>query len=346
MVIVNKEGVILKKSSLSFENEGVLNPGVIQEGNMVHMFYRAVRMGNNSTIGYCRLEGPLSVISREEVPVMVPRDEIESKGIEDPRIVKIGDLYYMTYTAYDGWNVLGVLATSYDLKTFERKGPIVPEMTYERFRFLVESNDKTNRKYLRFRPLAPTHDDSKSHKSLIWDKNVILFPRKINGQYVFFHRIRPDIQLVKVYDFEELTPEFWEDYILHLPEHIVMQSQYDHEMSYIGGGCPPIETNEGWLVIYHGVCDTPTGFVYSACAALLDLNDPMIELARLPYPLFNPEYEWEISGYVNNVCFPTGTALFDDTLYIYYGAADEQIACASVSLSALISELVSHQKPH
>jgi predicted GH43/DUF377 family glycosyl hydrolase len=80
--------------------------------------------------------------------------------------------------------------------------------------------------------------------------------------------------------------------------------------------------------------------VYSACAALLKLDDPSIEIARLPFALFSPEYDWELKGEVNDVVFPTGTALFGDTLYIYYGAADEQIACASLSLSALVNELL------
>ena len=80
--------------------------------------------------------------------------------------------------------------------------------------------------------------------------------------------------------------------------------------------------------------------VYSACAALLDLNNPGKIIARLPYALFSPQYEWELKGEVNNVVFPTGTALFGDTLFIYYGAADTHIACASVSLSALLAELL------
>src|SRR5690606_9327735 len=96
--------------------------------------------------------------------------------------------------------------------------------------------------------------------------------------------------------------------------------------SYIGGGCPPIETDKGWLLIYHGVQDTKEGFVYSACAALLDIDDPRIEIARLPYPLFLPEKEWECSGNVRNVCFPTGCIIDEKVLYIYYGAADEHIA--------------------
>jgi predicted GH43/DUF377 family glycosyl hydrolase len=88
--------------------------------------------------------------------------------------------------------------------------------------------------------------------------------------------------------------------------------------------------------------ETNKGFVYSACAALLDLNDPSKVLARLPYALFSPEYKWELKGVVNNVVFPTGTALFGNTLFIYYGAADTYIACASVSLSELVAELLTY----
>jgi predicted GH43/DUF377 family glycosyl hydrolase len=70
------------------------------------------------------------------------------------------------------------------------------------------------------------------------------------------------------------------------------------------------------------------------------LENPQIEIARLPYPLFKPEFVWELKGEVNNVCFPTGSVVFDDKLYIYYGAADERIATASLSISELVNELL------
>jgi beta-1,2-mannobiose phosphorylase / 1,2-beta-oligomannan phosphorylase len=146
--------------------------------------------------------------------------------------------------------------------------------------------------------------------------------------------------VVAVNAINELTPVFWQSYFLHFTEHIVLSSKFDHESSYVGGGCPPIETEYGWLMIYHGVHDAVDGYVYAACAALLDLDNPQKEIARLPYPLFKPEFSWELKGEVNNVCFPTGAVVFGDTLYIYYGAADERIACASVSLSELIQELL------
>ena len=174
---------------------------------------------------------------------------------------------------------------------------------------------------------------------MVWDKNVIFFPRRINGKLHFLHRIKPDIQIVCVNDLNELNPDFWQNYLLRFKDHVVLYPKLKHEISYIGGGCPPIETKEGWLIIYHGVYDTIKGFVYCACAALLDLENPEKVLARLPYALFQPELDWELKGEVNNVCFPTGAVVIDDKLYIYYGAADERIACASMSLSELLSEL-------
>jgi len=341
MIEVKKEGVVLTKTLSEFENEGVLNPAVIREGDSVHVFYRAVREGNYSSIGYCRLDGPLTVAERWDKPIMVPEFDYESHGVEDARIVKIDNLYYMTYTCYDGINARGALATSKNLKHFEKQGIIVPPITYSRFVFLVESAGKVNENYYHNHKFY-YHEADPEKKILLWDKNVIFFPRKINDKLVFLHRIRPGIQIVSVKSLTELTKEFWKDYFLNLQDHIVLDPVYPHESSYMGSGCPPIETEHGWLLIYHGAEETDKGLVYSACAALLDLNDPTKELARLPYVLFSPEYEWELYGEVNNIVFPTGTALFGGTLFIYYGAADRLIACASVNLSDLVSELLTH----
>ncbi len=339
MIDIKKEGIVLEKTLLGFENDGVLNPGVIKEGSVIHMFYRAVQKGNISTIGYCKMDQPLKVSERKDTPILFSQFEYESQGLEDPRIVKIDDLYYLTYTAYDGINALGALAVSKDLIHFEKLGIIVPQFTYEEFRRLAESKGIINEKYLRFNEQGRIVE-KQGKKILVWDKNVIFFPRRINGKLHFLHRIRPDIQIVAINELVELTTDFWGNYFLHLEDYIVLAPKHPHEVSYIGGGCPPIETEHGWILIYHGVHDTVDGYVYSACVALLDLENPQKEIARLPYALFKPKYEWEVKGEVNNVCFPTGAVLSKDTLYIYYGAADEQIACASLSISALLIELL------
>jgi predicted GH43/DUF377 family glycosyl hydrolase len=339
MIAVRKEGVILQKTELEFENEGVLNPAVIVEGTDIHIFYRAVRKGNFSTIGYCKLNEPLKLVSRNDAPIIDIVYDYESHGVEDPRISKIEGTYYLTYTAYDGVNALACLATSKDLKTFEKKGFIVPQFSFDEFKAFAQTNGKLNEKYQRYNEHEKVHV-KEGVPVLIWDKNVIFFPRKINGKFAFLHRIKPDIQLVMVENLSDLTPQFWRDYFVNFNNNIVMAPKHRHEISYIGGGCPPIETPEGWLLIYHSVHDTVNGYVYSACAALLDLQNPCIEIARLPYPLFKPELDWELKGEVNNVCFPTGTVLQNDILYIYYGAADERIGCASISFQALITELL------
>ena len=339
MIKVKKEGIILSKTDLEFENEGVLNPAAMQEGESVHLFYRSVQKGNFSTIGYCRLDGPLTVAERWIEPFMVPEFEYEKHGVEDPRIVKIDDLYYLSYTAYDGTNARGALATSKDLAHFKKQGLIVPPITFARFISLVASDGVDERYYHDNKFYNPDADPEK--KVMLWDKNVVFFPRRIKGNLVFLHRIRPGIQIVSVKNLADLTMAFWENYFLKLQEHILIDPLFAHESGYIGSGCPPIETEHGWLLIYHGAEETAKGMVYSACAAaLLDLDNPGKVISRLPYALFSPEYEWELKGDVNNVVFPTGTALFGDTLFIYYGAADSHVACASVSLSELLKELL------
>lgn len=343
MINIKREGVILERTTAEFESEGVMNPATIVEGNSVHLFYRAIRPGNFSTIGYCRLEGPLEVAERATVPRIAPEFEYECQGIEDPRIVKIEDTYYLTYTAYDGFSAVGALATSTDLKHFEKKGIITSQITYPQFREILRTQQSIIDKYYRSCNKREATNE-KGHLLYLMDKNVVFFPRKINGKFYFMHRIRPDIQYVAIERLDMLTKEFWKRYFQDFARRILLAPFHEHESSYIGAGCPPIETEHGWLLIYHSVYDTPAGYVYNACAALLDLNNPAIEIARLPYPLFSPQEPYELSGIVNRVCFPTGTALFGDTLYIYYGAADKRIACVSVSLTELLNELINQNQ--
>ena len=338
MIEVKKEGIVLEKRSLGFEWEGVLNPAVINYDDNIHVFYRAVAKGNYSSIGYAKFKNPLEVDERIDVPVIFPQFEYEEHGVEDGRIVRINKVFYLSYCAYDGVNALGALATSQDLINWEKHGIIVPQIMFDEFKRLAETKGKINEKYLRYN----AHDGIKERegkKVLVCDKNVVFFPRRINGKLHFLHRIKPDIQIVRINEISELNTEFWQNYLLKFKENIVLAPKYKHEISYIGAGCPPIETEAGWLIIYHGVYDTINGYVYCACAALLDLENPQKEIARLPYPLFKPELTWEIKGEVNNVCFPSGAIIQNDTLYIYYGAADTRIGCVSVSLSELLLSL-------
>jgi len=160
-----------------------------------------------------------------------------------------------------------------------------------------------------------------------------------HNKFALIHRILPGIQVIYFDDFKDLTDDYWREYLRDLGSYILFESKYRFESRNIGGGCPPIETKEGWLLIYHGVEDSRQGRIYHAAAALLDLEDPTKVIGRLKRPLFSPTEKWEKLGDVNNVVFPTGTVLKDSRLYIYYGAADKCIAAKSVDINELLAEL-------
>lgn len=348
MISIQNKTQLITKTKHGFENEGAFNPAVFKDpdSDTVHVFYRAVRTGNYSSIGYCRLAGPTVIEERHDKPLIFPERAYESQGIEDPRIAKIKDTFYLTYSAYDNINVLGAYATSKNLKEFHKQGILTAKFTYREYKHLIECSNGLSEKYLFHYKIFKEHGlgPEVASKLLVWDKNLMFFPRKINGNFALLHRIHPGIQLVQFHSFEELNADFWKHYFIKLSDHIIMDPELQHESSHIGGGCPPIETEHGWLIIYHTTEDTPKGYIYHASAALLDLDNPLQEIARLSYPLISPELPWEKEGYVNNVIFPTGTALFGNDLYIYYGAADESVGVAKVNLNELLDELLKSKR--
>ena len=111
------------------------------------------------------------------------------------------------------------------------------------------------------------------------------------------------------------------------------------ESAKIGGSVPPIKTEIGWLLIYHGVAHDKQPFCYRADAALMDLGDPSKIIACLPYSLLEPETDYECVGDVNNVVFPQGVYLYDGYLYLSYGAADKRAALARCCHDELLLEL-------
>jgi len=345
MLQVQKLGPILNPTELAFENLSVLNPGTWQEGSFVHLFYRAIDETHQSTIGYARLQGPTTVVERWEQPILTRDYEYESKGLEDPRIVRIDDTFYLTYVAHDGKNAVTCYATSKDLRSFEKKGIITPQIPYHEVqKILGDSESRLKDAYFYF---ASYYEENEGEGVLLWEKDVFFFPKKIEGKYALIHRVLPDIQIAFFDTFEQLqTREFWEQYLKNLADYVVLENKHWFESRNIGGGCAPIETKDGWVFIFHTVEATNKGRVYHACAALLDKNDPRKVIGRLHEPLFSPVEEWERQGFVSNVVFPTGTAIFDDILYIYYGAADTRIAVAAVNLNDLLREMQDPTKGH
>jgi predicted GH43/DUF377 family glycosyl hydrolase len=334
MLTVTRHGVILAQTSLYFENEGVFNPAVFQENGFIHLFYRALNKRKHSSIGYCLLDNPLHIKHRSKFPLINPSRDYESKGMEDPRIVKLDDIYFLSYTAFDGTNALGALALSSNLREFYRWGLIVP---------LILAPEKAHQGL----PVNAVTTENNYHIEIkknpnvefIWDKNIVFFPRRIKGKICFFHRIKPCILVVHISNLSDINREFWNTYLQEIHTHSLdCEKLRNTEALYVGAGCPPIEIKDGWLFIYHAVYSINNVLVYKAHCTLLDLNDPQKVLAYLPYALLEPTMDWEKIGNVNNVVFPTGAVLKEDTIFLYYGAADKCIACASFNLKELLKE--------
>ncbi|MDO8574487.1 MAG: pesticidal protein Cry7Aa [bacterium] len=337
MIKVEELGPILKPTNNLFENKAVLNPAVYQESDLTHIFYRAIAEDNDkSSIGYAKLKGPIEVIERLDKPIIDREAMYEMMGCEDPRVVKIEGTFYMTYTAHDGKNAVVALATSQDIKTWKKEGVISPQLTYD------EVGDILREEHLKdqYAMFESFYEEFGGKDILLWEKDAVLFPEKINGRFALLHRVLPDIQVVYFDNFEQLkSRDFWVDYLSRLNEFVVLENRFWFETRHIGGGAPPIKTKGGWLFLLHSVEETNHGRVYRASAALLDLNNPQKVLGRLKEPLFGPNKEWDKVGGVSNVVFPTGTAIFGDDLYIYYGAADHLIAVAKTNLTELLNEL-------
>ncbi len=336
MLKIKKHGVLLEPTQRDFENLAVFNPAVCKEGNDVYVFYRGMDKEHRSCIGYARLEGPTTLIERWKKPIISREFNYESKGVEDPRIVKLDDLFYLFYVAHDGKNALTAYAVSEDLKNFEKKGIITAQIPYRQLETIFKEAG-LKESYSKF---ANFYEEMAGEDVLFWGKDVFLFPKKFNGRFALLHRVLPGIQIAFFDSLEDLTEEFWREHFRHLAEYTILENEYWFESSHIGGGCPPIEIEEGWLLIFHTTEKRETGEkIYRASAALLDKKNPLKLLGRLKNPLFSPEKEWETLGVVPNVVFPTGTALFNGELYIYYGAADTRVAVASLNIQELVKEL-------
>ena len=171
------------------------------------------------------------------------------------------------------------------------------------------------------------------------NKDVVLFPERVGGHYVALHRpvcgsafTRPEIWTAR-------SPD-----AIHWGAHRPLDlGKTDWESGRVGAGAPPLRVAEGWLEIYHGnrKPTRPGGVgTYYGGAVLLDLNEPSKVLRRLPEPFLVPEADFEVNGFVPNVVFPTGVVRDDDTLLVYYGAADSAVAVAEFSERALLDSMV------
>jgi predicted GH43/DUF377 family glycosyl hydrolase len=167
------------------------------------------------------------------------------------------------------------------------------------------------------------------------DKDASLFPRCFNGRFGLIHRpiVRGEADL-----WISFSPDlkFWGMHRMLLP---VREGSWD---SYkVGLGAQPIETPEGWLIIYHGVRMTSSGAIYRVGLALLDLEEPWKVIRRCREWAFGPNADYELMGNVNHVVFPAGAVVNEekDELRMYYGAADSTVALATANLKEVLEYL-------
>ena len=323
--------ILTKNPKNKWEELCVLNPAVIfnDEDKKYYMLYRAA--GNDKQhyiyLGLAISEDGINFVRQSDEPLIRPDvNGADGGGVEDPRLVKIDDYYFLTYASR----------------------PFAPGQYW-----------RDDKEYFGFQPVAGPkvliYNDTETHlavsKDLIhWkklgritdsrhdDRDVVLFPERINGQYVKI--TRPMDKCGKGY--KNPKPAMWISFsndLLEWPreEELLYQGKEDWESEKIGASCPPIRTNDGWLLIYHGVSSKDK--CYRVGAMLLDLENPRKILAKTSKFIMEPEFSFETDGFYNGCVFPTGIVEKDNQFYIYYGAGDQCICLCTIDKEELLSEL-------
>jgi len=230
----------------------------------------------------------------EPRPALMPHVDMEEYGVEDPRATFIDGRWHVTYVSVSRWGITTSLATTTDFREFDRRGII----------------------YL------PDH------------KDVVIFPEKINGQYVALTRPMPQ-SFSRIFG---IWIAFSDDLIKWGGHETVCLPRWERwDELRTGGSAVPIRTKEGWLELYHGV---NRHHRYAMGALLLDADDPRKILARSPEPILEPETAYERMGLFNDTIFSCGVVPLDpERVRMYYGAADSVIAAADFSISEILASM-------
>jgi predicted GH43/DUF377 family glycosyl hydrolase len=313
-----------------WESAVTTNPGAWHDeaAREVKMLYRAsaADVEHKVYLGLATSRDGYHFTRAGDKPAVVPSDGFDGGCVEDPRIVKFGDWYYIVYAsrpfpAGQYWLVTPNAAWKPPYATADF--PVALRENLSSSGLLITKDFRT---FIRAgRITDPTLDD----------RDAILFPEKINGRFCMLHR--PMSWVGKEYGTDH--PAIWisfSDDLLKWPGGTLLASPkfpWEHK---IGGSTPPIRTPHGWLTIYHAVgADSQ----YRLGAMLLDLKDPTRVLHRCPDWLIQPEEPYETQGYYKGVIFPCGNVVIDGTLFVYYGGADKYVALATCRLDELLDYL-------
>ena len=313
-----------------WEDLAVFNPGAWIADGRVWLLYRAAESGPEYKcyFGLAVSDDGCSFRKVSQHPVFSPSaDGFDASTVQDPRVVKMGDYYYITYAC-----------RTYPYGQFwlpaEERPEVLPQVAEEFPRAL--RHNKTSTGLLITRDFKTYIRAGRMTDPLLDDRDVVLFPEKVNGRFVMMHR-----------PLEWTGPAFgtghpaaWistaDDLFGFRKSRLLIRARGGWEDGKVGVNTPPVRTEHGWLTLYHAV--GPDRY-YRLGALLLDLEEPHRVLHRTPDWILQPEQEYEIEGYYRGCVFPCGKVVRDDTLYVYYGAADKTIALATCPLSEFIDFL-------
>jgi len=284
------EAPVLSPQGTTWESAGTFNPAVVRHGSKFVMLYRAQDAAGTSRLGYAESADGIFFTRRAE-PVLSPEADYEKDGgVEDPRLQRFGDTYYLTYTGYNKKDAQLCLATSQDLIHWERKGVILPAY--------------------------------KGNWNRGWTKSGAMVPEKIGGKYWMYW-------LGTTADKTDQMGISYSSDLLHWTEAtetpVLPRRPGKFDSRVVEPGPPPIFTKDGIILIYNGADDK---LIYRTGVAVFDRKDPRKLLSRTDEPIFTPEKEWEKVGQVPNVVFVEGMARQGKRWLFYYGGADKYVGVA------------------
>ena len=282
---------LLEPTDNWWESKLVYNPGVLRTGEDIHLVYTAKGEDDIARLGYVRLRNIDQVEERFPHPIFLPQEWFEPHGVEAPRLIELSEegRVVMLYAGKER-DMARVCESSISRTDFERK-----RWSWSRHRLIL--------------PIMVG----------IHNRNAALFPRRIGGRLALLHRpmtMAENIWLsfsydgIHWYDHKEVLkarPGFWDD-------------------AKVGIAGPPIELEEGWLIIYHGV-EAKT-WTYRLGFAILHRENPEVVIFRSETPILEPEEEYEFTRDGLGIVFSCGATIVEKNLVLYYGAADRVIGVA------------------
>lgn len=305
----HRNPILTPRTENFWEANSVFNPAAVYENGKFYLVYRAQSPDNTSTLGLAESDDGFH-FQRYHEPVYVPRMPFEQKaeagrlsGCEDPRITRLGDEFFMLYTAYDGIRPPRVAISSIAVKDF------------------------VNHNWQWSEPKVISSPE-------IDNKNSCLLSEKVNGKYVIFHRVE-GLEIAIDY-FDDLS-ELQQEEVWLEKEQSIMPRKNWWDGAKIGIAGPPLKVEQGWLLLYHGVSDIDHH--YRVGYMLLDKDDPGTVLYRSTYPILRPTEEFERIGDVDNVVFPCGAVIVNGTLFVYYGGADKVVCVATAQIDELLAQI-------